>query len=155
MNRKELKNYTDKRSDLIGSLMLSLSNQVKFNQRKTLERMLERFVEKLETDENGKVKNNANNRKLLLEIDEVFIQYQKKESIETIKVILDSVVKIANFNQKYYTALDGEAKVLPAMKKVREFMKDWLGIKGDTVDPNGYIDQLVKNLFQSFRLFSF
>lgn len=145
MNKKELKNYTDKRSELIGSLMSSLTAKVKANQRITLERMLEKFVEKLETDENGKVRNNAKNRKLLLEIDEVFKDYQKKEAIETIKVILDSVVKIANFNQKFFTAIDGQAKVLPAMTKVKDFMKEWLGIKGDKVDPNGYIDQLVKN----------
>jgi hypothetical protein len=145
MNKKELKNYTDKRSELIGSLMSSLTNKVKANQRFALEMMLERFVDKLETDEYGKVKNNANNRKLLLEIDEVFKEYQKKKAVETIKVILESVVKIANFNQKFFTAIDGEAKVLPAMVKVRDFMKEWLGIKGDKVEPNGYIDQLVKN----------
>lgn len=145
MDRKQLKNYTDKRSELIASLMSSLTAKVKANQRKTLERMLERFVDKLDSDENGKVKNNAKNRKLLLEIDQVFQDYQRKEAIETIKTILDGVVKIANFNQKYYTALDGEAKVLPAMKKVKEFMKQWLGIVGDKVEPNGFIDNLVKN----------
>lgn len=145
MDRKQLKNYTDKRSELIASLMSSLTAKVKSNQRKTLERMLERFVDKLESDENGKVKNNAKNRKLLLEIDQVFQDYQRKEAIETIKTILDGVVKIANFNQKYYSALDGDAKVLPAMKRVKEFMKQWLGIVGDKVEPNGFIDNLVKN----------
>lgn len=145
MNKKELKGFTDKRSKLIESLISSLTAKTKASQRETLRRILEKFVDKLDVDENGKVVNSEKNRRLLLEIDDVFTEYQKKEGIETVKLILDSVAKVVTFNEKYFTAMDGKAKVLPAMKKVKDFMKQWLGISGDKLEPNGFIDNLVKN----------
>lgn len=145
MNKKQLKILSDKRSDLIGSLMSLMDKQVKENQKETLERIIDKFVDKLEKDEDGKVKNNAHNRKLLNAIDEVFKDYQKKEARTTIELLLNSVTSIMQFNQEYFVALDGKARVLPMMPKVKEFMKTWLGIKGDTVEPNGYIDKLISN----------
>ena len=47
--------------------------------------------------------------------------------------------------QKYFSALDGQARTLPIIPKVKDFMKVWLGIKGDIVEPNGYLDKLVSN----------
>ena len=54
---KELKTFTDKRSKLIASLMLSMQNQIAENQRKVYERILDKFIDKLEKDEDGNIKN--------------------------------------------------------------------------------------------------
>ena len=145
MDEKELKGFTKKRSKLIVSLMSLMDKQVKENQKKTLERIIEKFSDKLEVDENGKVRNTSKNRTLLSKIDEVFADYQKAEARTTVELLLNSVTSIMQFNQEYFVALDGKARVLPMMPKVKDFMKTWLGIKGDTVEPNGYIDKLISN----------
>ena len=145
MNEKELKQFAKKRDKLIGSLLSSMQKQVGENQKKTLERLLEKFVDKLQTDEDGKVVNNDHNRELLNRIDEVFKDYQKAEAKQTISLLLNSVASIMNFNQGYFQALDGNARTLKIMPKVKSFMKTWLGISGDTVEPNGFIEKLVSN----------
>ena len=145
MTAKELEKFSKQRDELIGSLIASMDKQVSENQKKFLERFLEKFVDKLEKDEDGNILNNSNNRKLLVEIDEVFKDYQKKEAVTTITLLLQSVNAIVNFNKEYFTAVDGKAKVLPLIPKVKDFMKVWLGIKGDKLEPNGYIDKLISN----------
>ena len=140
-----VKDLTKKRSKLIASLMSSMDGQVKDNQKKLLEKVLEKFVDKLEKDENGNVKNSDRNRNLLIRFDDIFNEYQKKEARDTVGLLLQSVSSIINFNQKYFTALDGQARTLPIIPKVKDFMKVWLGIKGDIVEPNGYLDKLVSN----------
>ena len=50
MDIKTLKDFTKKRSELIASLMSSMDGQVKDNQKKLLEKVLEKFVDKLEKD---------------------------------------------------------------------------------------------------------
>ena len=145
MDEKKLKEFTKKRTKLIGSLMSSMQEQVVENQRKVYERMLDKFIDKLEKDEDGNVKNNDHNRRLLNEIDEVFKEYNKKEGRQTIELLLQSVTSIMSFNQGYFQALDGNARTLKIMPKVKDFMKVWLGIKGDVVEPNGYLDKLVSN----------
>ena len=145
MDEKKLKEFTKKRTKLISSLMSSMQEQVVENQRKVYERMLDKFIDKLEKDEDGNVKNNDHNRRLLNEIDEVFKEYNKKEGRQTIELLLQSVTSIMSFNQGYFQALDGNARTLKVMPKVKDFMKGWLGIKGDVVEPNGYLDKLVSN----------
>ena len=145
MDEKELKGFTKKRSKLIVSLMSSMQEQIEDNQKKLLSKTLERFVDKLEIDENGNVLNNDKNRKLLFEIDDVFKEYQKKEARKTIELLLNSVASIMAFNQAYFQAIDGKARTLELMPKVKDFMKGWLGIQGNVVEPNGYIEKLVAN----------
>ena len=145
MNEKTVKEMMKKRNKLIGSLLSSMQKQVSENQKKTFERLLEKFVDKLQTDEDGKVVNNDHNRELLNRIDEVFKDYQKAEAKQTISLLLNSVASIMNFNQGYFQALDGNARTLKIMPKVKSFMKTWIGISGDTVEPNGFIEKLVSN----------
>ena len=145
MDEKELKGFTKKRSKLIVSLMSSMQEQIEDNQKRLLSKTLEKFVDKLEIDENGNVLNNDKNRKLLFEIDDVFKDYQKKEARKTIELLLNSVASIMAFNQGYFQAIDGKARTLELMPKVKDFMKGWLGIQGNVVEPNGYIDKLVAN----------
>lgn len=145
MDEKKLKEFTKKRTKLISSLMSSMQTQIAENQRKVYERILDKFIDKLEKDEDGNVKNNDNNRRLLNEIDEVFKEYNKNEGRQTIELLLQSVTSIMSFNQGYFQALDGNARTLKIMPKVKDFMKVWLGIKGDIVEPNGYIGKLVSN----------
>ena len=145
MDEKTLKDFTKKRTKLIGSLMSSMQSQIAENQRKVYERILDKFIDKLEKDEDGNVKNNDHNRRLLNEIDEVFKEYNKKEGRQTIELLLQSVTSIMSFNQGYFQALDGNARTLKIMPKVKDFMKGWLGIKGDVVEPNGYLDKLIAN----------
>lgn len=122
-----------------------MQEQIEDNQKRLLSKTLERFVDKLEIDENGNVLNNDKNRKLLFEIDDVFKEYQKKEARKTIELLLNSVASIMAFNQAYFQAIDGKARTLELMPKVKSFMKSWLGIQGDVVEPNGYIEKLVAN----------
>jgi len=145
MDEKDLAKFSKDRSELIGSLIDSMDKKISENQRKFYERVLEEFVDKLQRDEDGNVLNNADNRTLLSKIDEVFKVYQAKEAVQTVTLLLQSINKIVDFNRVYFTALDGKANVLPLIPKVKDFMKTWLGIKGDKIEPNGYIDKLISN----------
>ena len=145
MDKKKIDELMKKRNKLIASLMKSTQSQIQENQKKVLENILEKFVDKLDKDEDGNVLNNHKNRILLNSIDEVFKDYQKKEANNLVLNILNSVLSIVQFNKEYFVALDGKARVLPLIPKVNDFMKGWLGVKGDVVEPNGYIDQLIKS----------
>lgn len=145
MDIKTLKDFTKKRTKLISSLMSSMQEKIAENQRNVYEQMLDKFIDKLEKDEDGNVKNSEYNRRLLNQIDEVFSEYNKKEGRQTIELLLQSVTAIMSFNQGYFQALDGNARTLKIMPKVKDFMKVWLGIKGDVVEPNGYLDKLIAN----------
>ena len=145
MDEKKLKEFTKKRTKLISSLMSSMQEKIAENQRKVYEQMLDKFIDKLEKDEDGNIKNSEYNRRLLNQIDEVFSEYNKKEGRQTIELLLQSVTAIMSFNQGYFQALDGNARTLKIMPKVKDFMKVWLGIKGDVVEPNGYLDKLIAN----------
>ena len=135
-----------KRDDLITFLNANLEKQIKESQQGLLKNFLAGFGDLLQTDETGKVLNNAFNRNLLLSVDKVFADYGKQHNVLILSALMQGVNQLMDFNANYYGKFEGETKLLPIRKKVVQNMRGWLGISGEnTVQENGYLSTLIKS----------
>lgn len=141
----ELDKYLEQGDKLIESLNERLEKQVAKDEQKLLDKVVGEFVDKLQKDENGKILNNDYNRRLLLTIDKVFQEYKQKQSEQIISIIVGGAMEILDFNTNYFSIMDGKAKLKKITPAVKDTLKVWLGIKGDKVEPNGYLDKLVES----------
>ena len=135
-----------KRDDLITFLNANLEKQIQESQQGLLKKFLAGFGDLLQTDETGKVLNNAFNRNLLLSVDKVFADYGKQHNVLILSALMQGVNQLMNFNADYYGKFEGETKLLPIRKKVVQNMRGWLGISGEnTAQENGYLSTLIKS----------
>lgn len=146
MDGKQLAALMKKRNDLITFLNANLEKQIQESQQGLLKKFLAGFGDLLQTDETGKVLNNAFNRNLLLSVDKVFSDYGKQHNVLILSALMQGVNQLMDFNANYYGKFEGETKLLPIRKKVVQNMRGWLGISGEnTVQENGYLSTLIKS----------
>src|SRR5690349_4726014 len=146
MNRKEINRLAKERDRLINSLNVNLEEVVQKAQGTFMRMFMAAFIDKLQRDENGVILNNQFNRNLLLSVDRIFTQFYGKSGEILGAAIMGGVSKIIDFNNRYYSNLTGEAKLLPIKTKVLENLKGWLGLDKDGgVKANGYLDTLIAN----------
>ena len=146
MDSKQLTALMTKRDDLITFLNANLEKQIQESQQGLLKKFLAGFGDLLQTDETGKVLNNAFNRNLLLSVDKVFADYGKQHNVLILAALMQGVNQLMNFNADYYGKFEGETKLLPIRKKVVQNMRGWLGINADdTAQENGYLSTLIKS----------
>lgn len=146
MDGKQLTALMKKRDDLITFLNANLEKQIQESQQGLLKKFLAGFGDLLQTDETGKVLNNAFNRNLLLSVDKVFTDYGKQHNVLILSALMQGVNQLMDFNADYYGKFEGETKLLPIRKKVVQNMRGWLGISGDnTAQENGYLSTLIKS----------
>lgn len=141
----ELDKYINQGDELISNLNERLDERISKDQNKLLEKIIGEFIDKLEKGDDGRVLNTDYNRRLLLTIDKVFDEYQKYDSEKLLTLIVGGALEIFNFNSNYFSLMDGEARLRKLNPQVKDTLKYWLGIKGDKIEPNGYLDKLVKN----------
>ena len=141
----ELDKYLEQGDKLIESLNERLEKQVAKDEQKLLDKVVGEFVDKLQKDEKGIILNNDYNRRLLLTIDKVFQEYKQKQSEQIISIIVGGAMEILDFNTNYFSIMDGKAKLKKITPAVKDTLNVWLGIKGDKVEPNGYLDKLVES----------
>ena len=146
MDGKQLTALMKKRDDLITFLNANLEKQIQESQQGLLKKFLAGFGDLLQTDETGRVLNNAFNRNLLLSVDKVFADYGKQHNVLILAALMQGVNQLMNFNADYYGKFEGETKLLPIRKKVVQNMRGWLGInENDTAQENGYLSTLIKS----------
>lgn len=146
MDSKQLTALMKKRDDLITFLNANLEKQIQESQQGLLKKFLAGFGDLLQTDETGKVLNNAFNRNLLLSVDKVFADYGKQHNVLILSALMQGVNQLMDFNANYYGKFEGETKLLPIRKKVVQNMRGWLGINADdTAQENGYLSTLIKS----------
>ena len=146
MDSKQLTALMTKRDDLITFLNANLEKQIQESQQGLLKKFLAGFGDLLQTDETGKVLNNAFNRNLLLSVDKVFADYGKQHNVLILAALMQGVNQLMDFNADYYGKFEGETKLLPIRKKVVQNMRGWLGINADdTAQENGYLSTLIKS----------
>lgn len=149
MTDKELKKFitgaAGDRTKLINSLLDELNKVVQQSQRELLSKFLELWVDKLDVDEaTGRIKNTLRNKRLLSNVDTVFQQYVKTDGIAVAKTLIDGVKQILDFNGKYYKAFNTAAELVPIKDSTLEFMKSWLGLKGNgALEGNGYLAKTI------------
>jgi hypothetical protein len=145
-DRKKIKDLSTSRTQVIQGLLDKLENKVQAAQRGLLKLVLEDFLDGMETDEAGNIKNTLANKRRFSMFDTVFNRYIKDKGLEVVKTIAEGVGRVADFNQQYFSVLDRSALLAPIHDNVRETLGAWLGLNSrGNVAPNGYLDTLLKD----------
>lgn len=145
MNEKDLKKLLRERDNLITALNARFESTVQNAQRGLLKDFMSKFVELLQTDENGNIAPTPYNRNLLLSVDKLFVDYGKKHNVLILSTLLNSVSSVLNFNEKYYSNFQKPAELLPLKQKAIDNVRGWLGIDEDRANENGYLKTLVNS----------
>lgn len=142
----EIKALARDRTKLINDIIDRMEKQVAGAQEDLLRRVVEDFVEKLDQDEDGNIKNTLANKRKITLLDRVYNQYVQETGIQVVKTIVDSVGKIMDFNGKYYSVFTTKAQLGQIMADTKTQVGDWLGItkRGGLVE-NGYLNRLVND----------
>jgi hypothetical protein len=145
-DRKKIKDLSTNRGQLIQTLLDKLESKVQAAQRGLLKLVLEDFLDGMEKDEDGNIKNTLANKRRFSMFDTVFNRYIKDKGLEVVKTIAEGVGRVADFNQQYFSVLDRDAFLAPIHDNVRETLGSWLGLNTrGNVAPNGYLDTLLKD----------
>lgn len=145
MDRKELQKLFKQRDTLIMQLNAKFEAQVQESQRDLLRLFMEKFADKLQFDSDKRIINNQYNRTLLLSVDKLFAEYSKANNPLILTSLIGGVSNIMDFNAKYYSNLEKQAKLLPIRERVLTNVRGWLGIENNATKANGYLDTLVKS----------
>lgn len=145
MNNNDFKKLVKQRDDLITLLNSRFEGTVEAAQKSLLKEFMTKFVDMLQTDENGNVAANAHNRNMLLTVDKLFADYSKKHNVMVLAQLMQGVGAVLNYNDNYYSNFSGKTELLPLKKRVVENMQGWLGFNDKHANENGYLSTLVKN----------
>lgn len=151
MEGKELKKYITKaagdRTKLIDALLRELEKTVTRAQRELLNRFISQWVDKLDVDETtGTIKNTLRNKRLLATVDKVFTDFIKTDGVQIAQAMVEGVAKVLDFNGKYYKGFNTQAELNKIQPIVQEYMKSWLGLKGNgKLEGNGYLQKTISS----------
>lgn len=138
---------SNERDKLINRLISNLEKKVKASQRKILEETVREFLDKLQIDDKGKIKDTLHNKNQLSKIDKVFSDFSKTTGIELAKDFYRGIVQITKFNYGYYRIFEPVGKLNPISKNIESFVASWLGISSKgKIKRNGYLDILIENV---------
>ena len=144
--KKLIQKLAGERVKLIDALLLELQKEVSGVQDKLLKRFVEEWVNKLDVDENGRIKNTLRNKRLLNNVDTVFADYVKTDGVVIAKTMVDAIGQILDFNGKYYKNLDVKAQVMPLKQEAKDLIESWLGLKGKGwLEGNGYLAKTISD----------
>lgn len=143
---KRIKKLASNRTALINSLLDKLEARVQTGQRELLKRVLNDFVDKMDKDEDGNIKNTLENKRRFSMFDNVYNRFAKDNGLAVVQSIADGVTRIVDFNANYFSAFAGSAQLGAINSNVKETLTAWLGLttRGN-VEPNGYLDTLIKD----------
>lgn len=146
MNKKDLIKNTTEKTALIDGLYSILEKKVLDIEKVFLKIYLEKFFEKLDKTEGGRIKPSLRNKRLLSMIDKVFKDFGKSGGIELVEIVVSGVMEVVNFNKRYFTILNDNPTILPIQKQVLEIVKNWLGIEPNgKVSETSYLNDLIEN----------
>lgn len=143
---KSVKKQAASRTQLINSLIDKLEAKVQESQRALLKLVVNDFLDGMEKDENGDIKNTLANKRRLAMFDNVYSRFGKDNGLEVAKSIADGVGRIVDFNANYFSAFTTAAELAPINANVKQTLSAWLGVSPrGSVEPNGYLDTLIKD----------
>jgi hypothetical protein len=145
-DRKKITSLAGQRSELIQKLLDRLEEKVIQSQRDLLQYVLADFVDGMETDEDGNIKNTLANKRRLSMFDQVFTRFAEGRGLDVVKTIIVGVESVTNFNEKYFSLFAKPAALNPVTANVQETLQAWLGITPrGKVAQNGYLDTLIND----------
>ncbi len=123
-----------------------MEKRVSGAQEDLLRRVVEDFVEKLDQDEDGNIKNTLANKRKIGLLDRVYNQYVQDSGIKIVETIVQGVTEIVNFNGKYFNTFTTKAQLGNILPDTKAQVGDWLGItkRGGLVE-NGYLNRLLND----------
>lgn len=144
---KDLQQRIEERERVITSLLSRLEKRVSQEQAEVLNAVLQNFVDKLETDENGKILSNAYNRSLMQNFDTIFNKIAETTGVKTAAEIASGASQILAVNKAYYKPFaESRTQLNKIGEKAQKTMRGWIGLDKDgKVKPNGYLDTLIKS----------
>lgn len=139
----ELKRYNKLKAELLHKKEVALLKSAGELQTKLLNLIYEDFISKLDI-EDGFVKNTKRNRDRIQALNKLFDQFQRGEFAEVIKTMILDYKDIHELNAQYYASIAGK-KIEDINVKVKDKLKVNLGIEGNKLAPNGFLDSFVKD----------
>lgn len=116
-------------------------------QRDLLDETVKEFLDSLQIDENGNVRNTFFNKTQLSKVDKVFQDFSKTNGINLAKDFYKGIIAITKFNYSYYSLFENSNTLNPISKNVKTFIGQWLGIGKDGIAlKNGYLDTIIQNV---------
>lgn len=145
---KQITKASKDRTRLIDALLVELEGTVAKGQKALLQSFIDEWVDTLDVDQTtGKIKNTLRNKRLLANVDKVFNQYVATNGLEIAKTMVEGVKTIIDFNGKYYQAFASKTELAPIRTETVEFMKSWLGLKGNgALEGNGYLQKTISDV---------
>lgn len=144
---KDLKKRIEERERTITALLSRLEKRVAQEQSETLNEVMQSFVDKLETDENGRIKSTAYNRSLTSSFEKIFNSLAKTTGVKTASEIANGASQILAVNKAYYQPFaEGKTQLNKIGERAEQTMRGWIGLddKGK-VKANGYLDTILGN----------
>lgn len=138
--------FANKRTKLIDDIIEGMEGRIDKAQEKLLRDVLDDFMDELDVDENGNIKNTLANKRKLSLVDRVYNQFIQTEGVKIADTIVRGVTSIMNFNGQYYSMFTKQAQLGKIMDSTRETIGDWLGVtnRGGLVE-NGYLRRLISD----------
>jgi hypothetical protein len=134
------------RTKLIDAIIEEMEKAVSGAQRELLDRVVNEYVDKLEKDANGNIKNSLGNKRKIALLDKVYNSFVEDAGVKLVQKIVKGVTDVMAFNGRYYSAFASKVEMAKIMPETETTINDWLGIsgKGKLVE-NGYLDTLIKD----------
>lgn len=134
------------RTKLIDAIIAEMETQVGNAQGALLETIITDFVDKLDKDADGVIKNTLSNRRRLQTFDRIYTQYVEQSGIEVVNTIVQGVNKVMDFNGRYFGVFTSKAELGKILDETKSTIGDWLGItkRGGLVE-NGYLNTLLRD----------
>lgn len=134
------------RTRLIDALWEELESKIAGAQRSLLQTFITQWVDKLDADDTGHIKNTLKNKRALDKIQDVFQQFVKVDGLDIVQTIIDGVDKITGFNNKYFKLFTANADLIPIQPQVTTLLESWLGLNGNGwLTGNGYLSKLISD----------
>jgi len=142
----EIKTLAKDRTKLIDEIIDRMEKAVGSAQEDLLRRVVEDFVEELDHDENGNIKNTLANKRKIALLDRVYNQYVQETGVKIVETIVKGVSDVLDFNGKYYSVFTTKAQLGQIMADTKSQVGDWLGItKRGALVENGYLNRLIND----------
>jgi hypothetical protein len=134
------------RTKLIDAIIATMETKLGQAQRALWDSLVADFVDKLDVDEDGNVKNTLANKQKFNRLDRIFDAFNATTGLEIAAVIVKQVDKIFSFNNKYFGNLTTPTVMGKIFPDTEKQINDWLGItqRGGLVE-NGYLQRIIQD----------
>lgn len=138
-----VKKYHKLKAELLDKKEKTLLRSANALEKKLIAVIFDDFISKLETKD-GYVKNTQANRDRIKALNRLFDKFQRTEFAGVVKEMITDYADIHNLSVNYYKTIAAK-KVENIQSRVQDRLKTNLGIEGNKLTPNGFLDLFIKD----------